>query len=151
MAFQISKCDLSTSQWDEWTNRDLTIATQIFSMHVWQWKLQNKNLIHSNNLIHICINEDLTKSLHGSQATRLKNTTKGHRVECEEETLRKTFQTLSFVWLGATLSITDHIFMICLYEGSHTHDNNIKKGTVGGGVILTDIHRWIALDGKRPT
>jgi len=87
-------------------------------------------------LIQICINEDLRKSLHGSQATRLKNTAEGHRVESlwtEGGTLRKTVQTLLFVWLGSALSTNDHIFMICLYEGSHTQDNNTKEGTEWGG------------------
>jgi len=39
--------------------------------------------------------------------------------------------------------------MICLYEGSHTHDNNIKEGSAGGGVILWDTHKWAAMGGKK--
>jgi len=111
-----------TSQRGEWPRRDLSIATEVLIMYVWQWVLQN------NNLIQICTNEDLRESMHGSQAA-IKNTTEGHRVESlwtEGGTLWKTVQTLLFIWLGSALSINDHIFMICLYEGSHTHDNNIK-------------------------
>jgi hypothetical protein len=118
-----------TSQWGKWPRGDCSIATQVLIMYVWQWALQN------NNLIQICINEGLTKSLHGSQATRLKNTTEGHRVESlwtEGGILRKIVQTLLFFWLGSALSINDHIFMIFLYEGSHTDDNNIKEGLGGG-------------------
>jgi len=83
----------------------------------------------------MCINEDLTKSMHGSQATRLQNTIEGHRVEslwAEGGASRNTVQTLLFVWLSSALSTNDHTFMGLLYEGSHTRDN-IKGGTDGGG------------------
>jgi len=87
--------------------------------------------------------KDLTKSLHGSQATRLKTQLKV--TGWKGGTLRKTAQMLLFVWLSSGLSTNDHIFVVFLYEGSHMGDN-FKEGTEGIGNVVghaqTDSTGW---------
>ena len=136
-----------TSQWGEWPRRDVCIATQVLIMYVWQWALQN------NKLIQICISEDLTMSLHGSQATRLKNKLKVTEWKVcglkEEHYERPSRLFCLFGWAVCYQLMTIYLWFVFMKD--HTRTIIISKRGLRGWVILWDIHRWTALGGKRHT